>query len=90
MNSVSSLKAQYPGMSGVTMRSRIGAEGLAEEMARLRVCPYLSTTEAEFYTGLGLKSLLKLKEEGIVHAVRVSRNWCWDTESLQTMGRNAA
>ncbi len=90
MNSIATLKAQYPSMSGVTMRSRIGDEGYKTEMERLRVSPYLSTTEAEFYTGLGLKSLLKLKEEGQVHAVQVKRNWHWETESIQTMGRNAA
>jgi hypothetical protein len=90
MTSIATLKAQYPSMSGVTMRSRLGGADYEREMERLRVSPYLSTTEAEFYTGLGLKSLLKLREEGNVHAVQVKRNWHWETESIQTMGRNAA
>jgi hypothetical protein len=90
MNSIATLKAQHPSMSGVMMRSRLGGADYEREMERLRVSPYLSTTEAEFYTGLGLKSLLKLREEGNVHAVQVKRNWHWETESIQTMGRNAA
>lgn len=90
MSALAKLKATYPGMSGVTMRSRVSDTEYKEEMERLRVSPFISTVEAEFYTGLGLKSLLILKEEGQVNAIRVQRNWRWDTESLQTMGRNAA
>ena len=90
MNTLAELKAHYPGMSGVTMRSRLGSEAYAKEMERLRVSPFMSSTEAEFYTGLGLKSLLQLKMEGTIHAIQVKRNWRWDTESIQTMGRNAA
>jgi hypothetical protein len=59
-------------------------------MERLRVSPWLSSTEAEFYTGLSLKSLRKLMEEGTIRAVRNERTWRWCTESIQTMGRNAA
>jgi hypothetical protein len=59
-------------------------------MERLKASPFLSSTEAEFYTGLGLKSFLRPRDEGNGHAIQVKRNWHWETESIQTMGRNAA
>lgn len=90
MNSISTLKAQYPSMSGVTMRSRLSGADYQREMERLKASPYISSTEAEFFTGLGLKSLVRLREDGNVHAIQVKRNWRWETASIQTMGRNAA
>ena len=90
MNSITTLKAQYSSMSAVTMRSRLSVGDYQREMERLNASPFLSSTEAEFYTGPGFKSLIRLREDGNVHAIQVKRNWHWETASIQTMGRNAA
>jgi hypothetical protein len=43
---------------------------------------YLSTKEAEEYTGLCFKTLKKLRDNKCIKAKKIGNKWKWDKESI--------